>query len=167
MYKRQVHSSTTVRGSGIPTIILGNAGSEYASLGMEQLPFAFVLLQEEDGLFDIQSTAWFHVHEDSGPRSITTIIGNGRKLIVEYALHAESTGDTPEIVECLKLDGTRHDLSNGRLFTIDSKMNVVQNPLAKIDRSAFPLYVEGDEKQFSIFLQWWNTIRKQFSLNVG
>ena len=159
------HSSTTVRGNGIPTIILGNAGSKYSSLGMEQLPYAFVLLHEDDDLFDIQSSVEFP--DDKGPKSTTTIIGNGRKLVIEYKLHAESTGDTPEIIERLTIDGNRHDLSNGRLFTIDRMMNIVQEPLEKIDRSVFPSYAEGNHEQFSNFLQWWDSITKNYSINAG
>ena len=159
-----VHSCETIRGDGIPTVVLGNAGSEYV-LGMNRLPYAFVLSDESNGLFTIDSSASFT--DDTGPESTTSISNNQKQMIVTYKLLAKSTEDPPLIVEVFQIDGTEFDLTDGRLFMVDSKLNVVQLGLEEIDRDVMPRYAEGDGEMFGSFLGWLKMIRRQFPQIAG
>ena len=152
----ELAAPAVIRGSGIPTIILGNAGSDALQLGMAQLPFAIVLPREQSGLFSIESTT--SLDRDRGPSLTTTITRNEKNIVLEYTL-LKGAVNPRVVVESLKIDGTDYDMTKGRLFKVDQQLGIHQKGITKIDKAVFPQYPEGDEVAFANFLEWWEVIR--------
>ena len=162
-----VHSCTVARGPGIPTMVFGNAGSEFSSLGMDQLPFALILTNEISAPVEIVSNTEFRDDVFTGPVSTTTLSNSTNRTSVTFSLFRDSLTDPPAVDEALRIDGKLYDLTNGRLFLIDGRLNVQQENLLKIDRSILPRYLEGECEKFVEFLDWWKSVSKTFAVNAG
>ncbi len=161
-----VLSCKVFRGDGIPTILLGNAHSDYVeAIGNGNLPFALVL-ENEDGLqSEIGTDTYFE--GDDGPTSKTIIRNQNAKIVVRYKLRAGAARDPVVVLECFSINGISYDLKQGRLFRITARSLVVQVELESISRTIIPRYSEGDAKVFALFLDWWRTVKRQYSIDAS